>query len=59
MEDPREGDIAEDAEDAARRYEEYKASGDDGAKPDEKRLRGLKRVADRAKLALHRKPIDD
>jgi hypothetical protein len=57
--EPPENNIAEAADQAARRYEDYKARVE-GSKPSsDKRLRVLKRNADRAKLALHKNHTDD
>ena len=47
-------DLAEAAEEATRRYDRYKQSADGHNPGGAKRLRLLRRAADRAKLALHR-----
>lgn len=51
-------EMADEADYATRRYELYKAKVY-GSKPTSpERLRGLKRAADRARLALHRRRTD-
>ena len=51
-------EMADEAEYATRRYELYKAKVY-GSKPTSpERLRGLKRTAERARLALHRRRTD-
>lgn len=59
MPEPPEGDNREAAEQATQRYQDYKTRVEGPQPSSDRRLRVLKRDADRAKLALHKNHTDD